>query len=144
MPENKPPEIKTEVIEPAQNPKKEVAKQPEPAVAIKEPLPEMDFKLSHEERILAFLRKQNADRFTSMNDFLKSLYPLPKEKAPIPWQQQPNMKKLRHTLVNMAQSGKIEIFHPRYKQLGMVHYPDTTGVTHYYHLGDITIEAKIL
>lgn len=101
---------------------------------------EMDTKLSHEERILAYLESRSG--FVKINDFLKSLYPIPKQNSPVAWMDQGNMKRLRVLIEKMQAEGKIEISANSHDKLGRPYYPDdTTLKTAYYHLGTVVIEC---
>jgi len=103
---------------------------------------ETDAKLSHEERILAFIDSRKGDGNVKLNDFLKSLYPIPKANMPAAWTDQGAMKRLRVLLEKMQQEGKIEIISNSHNRLGRPYYPDdTTLKTEYYHLGTVLLEC---
>jgi len=101
-------------------------------------------ELSIDQKIVNFLKSRAAGQFIKINDFLKSLFPLPKNNEPIEWQKQAAMKSLRATLQNMEQTGRIQFPNTAYQQLGKAYWPDDkTGITHYHHLGTVIIEAKL-
>lgn len=101
-------------------------------------------KLSTQERIVEFLRSRGTGQFIRINDFLKSLYPLPKNNEPVEWQKQTAMKSLKAILDGMVVKRDILVSNNSYLLLGKAYWPDdTTGVTHYHHLGTVNIEAKL-
>lgn len=120
---------------------------PEPAKEEPKPQPpyrkELDPKLSFEDRIIAFLDSRNTIEFVKMNDFLKSLYPLPKPNHPVAWMDQGAMKRLRILLEKMQAEGKIQIQSNAHHKLGTAYYPDTvTMKTEYHNLSSVVIDAK--
>lgn len=56
---------------------------------------EADASLSMEERIAAFVENRGGEVFVKLNDFLKSLYPLPRFNEPPVWLQQGSNKQIR-------------------------------------------------
>lgn len=100
---------------------------------------------SPSEKIINFLKSRNAVTFIRLNDFLKSLYPLPKNNEPFEWQQQTKMKTLRAIIDGMVVNKQIVTSTNSYLQLGKPYWPDdSTGKTHYHHIGSLVIEAKLL
>lgn len=106
---------------------------------------EVDSGGSPSEKILNFLKSRNSGSFVRLNDFLKSLYPMPKNNEPFEWQQQTKMKTLRAIINGMVVNRQIATSTNSYMQLGKSYWPDdSTGKTHYHHLGSLVIEAKLL
>lgn len=107
--------------------------------------PEPVAEMSVSERVLSFLKSRNTGTFVRVNDYLKSLYSLPKNNEPVEWQQQAKMKTLRAILHGMVVNKQIVFSTNAYEQLGKPYWPDdSTGKTHYHHLGSLMIEAKLL
>lgn len=107
--------------------------------------PELDHSKSHEERILAFLEGRKTGDFVKLNDFLKSLYPLPKPGMLPQFTDQPTMKKLKHLFSKMQSEGKVVFSTNYFERLGK-HYYDGTDVeqkTKYHNITTVPIEAKI-
>ena len=144
MPENQTPstEVKTEeteVIAPI------VEAAPKPPVVVEEVKPavrpEMDFKLSHKERITAFVADKKGT--IRLNDFLKSLWPISKPPIPPAITDQANMRKLRVDLLDLQKEGKFKLS-SSINRLGKAHFPDQTTLrTHYYDLTNLIIEAEV-
>lgn len=100
--------------------------------------------LTMEEKILEFLKSRATGQFVRINDFLKSLYPISRNNEPIEWQKQTTMKNLRFILENMEKNRQLYFSNNAYQNLGKAYWPDdTTGITHYHHLGSVVIESKI-
>lgn len=95
----------------------------------------------HKERILAFLESRKGQGTIKLNDFLKSLYPLPKGLEVPQHQSQGNLRKLRQDLRELQQEGKISFTNDSFEQLGNPHFPDqATGKTYYKNIMDTPIE----
>lgn len=157
MPENQTPstEVKTEeteiiapVVESAPEPPVVVEVVPEvkeaaPIVEEVKPVvrPEMDFRLSHKERIIAFMEGKKGT--IRLNDFLKSLWPISKPPIPPAITDQANMRKLRVDLLELQKEGKFKLS-ASINRLGKAHFPDQTTLrTHYYDLTNLIIEAEV-
>lgn len=105
--------------------------------------PESDKGLPFDVRIEKFLEGRSNGQFIKLNDFLKSLYPLPKPNETPAWATQSTAKMLRLLLIKMQSEGRISIQNNMHLKLGVHHYPDsTTGKVAYRNLGDVIIEAK--
>lgn len=105
--------------------------------------PELDKNLSFDVRIEKFLESRNSGQFIKLNDFLKSLYPLPRPNETPAWATQSAAKQLRLVLIKMQSEGRITIQNNMHLKLGAHHYPDaTTGKVAYRNLSDVIIEAK--
>jgi len=105
--------------------------------------PELDKNLPFDVRIEKFLESRNNGQFIKLNDFLKSLYPLPKPNEAPEWAKQSAAKQLRLLLIKMQSEGRIIISNNMHLKLGAHHYPDTTtGKVAYRNIGDVIIECK--
>ncbi len=121
----------------------EVAAAAPPPVVV-EPRKETDKNLPIDERIVAYLESRTSPDFVKLNDFLKSLYPLPKMAEPPVWLSQGVSKQIKNLLTDMQTQGRVTIRDNRHLMLGMAYYPDSTTLkTHYYNLNNVVIEASV-
>jgi hypothetical protein len=155
------PVIETESIEPIQEEKKEPVIETETLVGFSNlvktdevisktvPIadapnrPENDRKLSHEKRILAYIESRHTGDFIKLNDFLKSLYPLPKLNEKPSWQHQGAMRKLRQDLMAMRDRGEIVFSNTNPERLGDNYHVGEERRRKDYNIGDLIIEAKL-
>lgn len=97
--------------------------------------------LSIGQKITNFIDSRDGD--IKLNDFLKSLFPLPKNGEPPVWLQQGANRTLRGTLEGMRQRGEINILNNAHMKLGECYWPDSkTGRTEHYNLNTLPIIAK--
>jgi len=139
------PKVEEGVVE--ETPKSEEVKQTFAAPVSEPPKvfynKESDKSLSMEERIEAFMESRSKGNYIRLNDFLKSLYPIPKQNEPPAWSNQVESKKIRNLLNKMQTEGKIFILNDIHLRLGKHHYPDAnTMKTEYHSLANLIIEAK--
>lgn len=107
-------------------------------------LAEADTSLPLSDRLDAFLAKKKGQTLR-LNDFLKSLYPVPVMGARPRWEDQGEMKRLRVLLANYSATGKIEVSNNLYQQLGTFYYGESSDpVTKYHNLATIILETKVL
>lgn len=107
-------------------------------------LAEADTSLPFSDRLDAFLAKKKGTT-VRLNDFLKSLYPVPVIGARPRWEDQGEMKRLRVLLANYSATGKIEVSNNLYQQLGTFYYGESSDpVTKYHNLATIILETKVL
>ncbi len=104
---------------------------------------EMDKDAPHEERIIGFLKSRGANDFVPINDFLKSLFPLPLPGTQPEWKRQERSKYLKGLLSRMVEAGQIKIKSDHYKELGRHYYPDGQIETRYKDISNMLIEAKL-
>lgn len=105
--------------------------------------PESNPRLSHKDRIVAFLDARKGAGKVKLNDFIKSLFPLSRE-AQAGHTVQGNMKKLKLDLTQLTDEGKIRLTSNSFERLGKAHFPDNaTGKTHYYDVTNVVIEAEV-
>lgn len=133
-------EKKELVAPPLPEPKKEeLVKEP----VTYEPLPPVKEDLSMEKKIEKFLNDRSKGEYIKMNDFLKSLFGVPKGNEPPAWAYQSSSKQLRVLLENMQKMGKLTVKNNFHLKLGTAYYPDdTTLKTHYYSLNTVIIECR--
>ena len=97
--------------------------------------------LSMEDKIVQFIDSKTGD--IKINDFLKSLFGVPKFNEPPTWVTQGASKQLRVLLTDMQRKGLISIYGDGHSKLGTFYYPDmTTGLTAYHNLNTVPIIAK--
>lgn len=94
--------------------------------------------LSIEQKILDFI-KSREDGVIRMNEFLKSLYGIPKVNEPATWLQKGESKSLRYTLEKMQADGLIKMANDNYKQLGQFYHAGEQQETKHYNLSDTEI-----
>ena len=94
------------------------------------------------DRILAYLKNRPATGFIKLNDFLKSLFPLPAVAAPPLWTVQHENKILKVILDKMQTDGLIVINNNQHKKLATHYYDGDDPVTRYWNIGNTIIEAK--
>jgi len=99
-------------------------------------------EMSMEDKISSFLQSRTGE--VRMNDFLKSLFPIPKHNEPPILLLQSSSRVLRKVLDDMQSKGQIIIINNLHHRLGDPYYPDsTTGKTEYYNLNTLQIQAKV-
>ncbi len=162
MPTNQTPEVKPTVVKPEEIKKvdspieaaaekkqeesleaKAAEVKKEPSIApVSEVAKSTSTKLkNHKERILDYVRGKSGD--VKLNDFIKSFWtphPGPREQG---HENQGNMRKLRKDLMELESEGRLLFTSPVYQRLGDAYWPDNSGKTHYYHVGNTPIEAKL-
>ena len=100
----------------------------------------MDKTLSFEERIEAYI--EDKKEFVKLNDFLKSLYEIPKFNEPPVYIHKGEMKRMRILLDNMQSHGKIQIKDNGHGKLGNHYYEGEQQYAKFWHIANLTIEAK--
>ncbi len=99
-------------------------------------------KKSMEQRIIDYINSRDGGEI-KLNDFLKSLFEVPKLNEPTQWLSQAASKQLRVLLDKMKKEGSISLANDNYLHLGTFYYPDAqTGRTHYHTLNTVQIVAK--
>lgn len=140
--EVKQPEPQPESItEPVIEEQKTVEELPKPVVKeefISYPtLPEKPF----EERITEFLDSREGGEI-KMNDFLKSLYPVPMYGVPPEYLSQGSSRYLRKVLEDLQAAGKVTVLNNAHRRLGEHYYNDGTGVAAKHNISTIQIVVK--
>lgn len=114
-------------------------------VALEEVKPEVPtlpaVELTQEEKILKFL--DGKKDYVKMNDFLKSLYPVPTFSAPAAWLNQAVSKTLKGLLESMVKDGLIEIANNNHGMLGKHYYEGVDAKQRHHNLTTVEIWAKI-
>lgn len=95
-----------------------------------------------EEKILAFLEERSKGNFIKLNDFLKSLYPLPKPNNPPLWATQLEGKRLRILLATMQAKGNLTLRNNCHLKLGSAYYEGEQQVLKHHTLATTIIEAQ--
>ena len=125
-------------------------KEEEPVIEIPEPIKEvviekvvdLSVELSLEQRIINFIDSRDAGEI-KMNDFLKSLFGVPKIGELPTWLNQGASRKIRQLLDDMVKNSQIIIQGNSHLRLGTFYYPDSsTGKTAYRNLSDVNIVVK--
>lgn len=127
---------------------KEVEKVPEPVIVAEAVVENVVYPISKpaddlpmEQKIENFL--EGKDGFVRANDFLKSLFGIPKFNEPAQWLQQGNSKLLKATLEKMVANNDIVVKDNRHRLLGQPYYPDTTtGKQQHRNLNNVEILIK--
>jgi len=98
-------------------------------------------EISIETKILNFL--EGKEGFVRANDFLKSVFGLPKLNEPPQWLKQGNSKLLKSVLEAMQVSEAITVQNNSHRLLGQPYYPDTTtGKQEHRNLNNVEIFIK--
>jgi len=90
-------------------------------------------ELSMEEKIVNFFNSREAGT-VKMNDFLKSLYPLPKFNEPAEYLRQGRSKELKGILTKLQAEGKILLADNNHLKLGSFYYTDGDTQTKYHNI----------
>lgn len=77
-----------------------------------------------------------------LNDFIKSLFLIPKINEPAIYLTQENSRYIRHVLENMQLDCKINIVNDLHKRLGEHWYEPETGIAKRHNLSTVKIVAK--
>ena len=94
-----------------------------------------------EEKIVAFLDSREGTDI-KLNDFLKSLFGVPKFNEPPNWLSQGASKQLRVLLGDMQTKGLISISNNMHTKLGTFYYEGNSPVTLYHSLNTVPLVAK--
>lgn len=97
--------------------------------------------LSMEDKILNFIDSR-PDGEIKMNDFLKSLYPLPKFNEPAVYLQQAKAKELKGVLAKLESEGKVSFVGNGHTKLGKFYYEGNDTVTKYHNILTTQIVVK--
>lgn len=98
-------------------------------------------ELSMGERILNFIDSRN-DGEIKLNDFLKSLYPLPKLGEPALYLRQDKAKELKGALTGLEKGGKVTFVGNGHTKLGKFYYEGNDTVTKYHNILTTQIVVK--
>jgi len=95
------------------------------------------------ESFLDFLEKKANGTYIKVNDYLKSLYPLPKGAEPPKWNNQQEMKIMKNWLQKMVSEGAITVKANRHLDLGRPFYEGVQQKQRFHHLSTINLEVKL-
>ncbi len=112
----------------------EPVKEPQPVVQVEE--------LSDEQKVLNFIDTRGISGDIRLNDFLKSLFPMPKFNEPPVWTQQNTSKYLKGLLDKMVREGKLVISDNAHLKLGQFYYHGDSPQTQHHTLNTVNIVAK--
>lgn len=100
-----------------------------------------DEELSMEQRIINFIETRSGE--IRLNEFLKSLFPIPTNGEPSQCLQQGTSRMLRSLLEDMQAKSQIVISENRHRLLGQSYYPDSsTGKQEHYNLNTLILTVK--
>ncbi|HMW11465.1 MAG TPA: hypothetical protein PJ987_13595 [Bacteroidia bacterium] len=143
------PEVITEVV--TETPEPEIVQDNEPPVVeyVEERQPDIIQEESKERAaddtieasILKYLDSKGEGEHL-LNDFLKSLFPIPKFNEPAIYLTQENSRYIRHVLENMQLECKINIVNDLHRKLGEHWYEPETGIARRHNLSTVKIVAK--
>jgi hypothetical protein len=98
-------------------------------------------ELTNEEKLLRFLESRDKGEI-KLNDFLKSLYGVPKYNEPALWLKQSSSKEIRNMLDKLNKQGDYQVVNGNHLRLGAFYYPDTTTMkTEYHNLNTVPISV---
>ncbi len=95
------------------------------------------------QKLIEFLKDKAANDFIQANDFLKSLYPVPKAGEVAEWKSQPEMKKMRAWLNGLTQSSQISIKLNKHNDLGRPYYEGQQQYQRHYDLSNLPLLIKM-
>ena len=143
------PEVITEVV--TETPEPEIVQDNEPPVVeyVEERQPDIIQEESKERladetmeaSILKYLESKGEGEHL-LNDFIKSLFPIPKFNEPSIYLTQENSRYIMHVLENMQMEGKISIVNNLHRRLGAHWYEPETNIAKRHNLSTVKIVAK--
>jgi len=98
-------------------------------------------ELSMEQKILNFIESRQPGEIR-MNDFLKSLFPVPKFGEPPLWTQKGESKRLRIVLDELQKQRLIQVVNNMHLKLGQFYHEGETQQTKHHNLNTVTIVVK--
>ena len=96
-----------------------------------------------EEKIISFVTEKSKGEFVRLNEFLKSLYGVPKLGAPMPYLLQQESKKLKLMLSQMVANGQLQVKNNDHLKLGKNYYEGEEQFQKHYNINNLILEAKI-
>jgi len=108
---------------------------------VKEPVVQAE-ESSDEQKLLNFIDTRGISGDIRLNDFLKSLFPMPKLNEPPVWTQQNTSKYLKGLLDKMVREGKLVISGNTHLKLGQFYYHGDSPQTQHHTLNTVNIVAK--
>jgi len=138
---DEPPSVTLEEVKEVEKVEEKKSEVPEP-IKVVEPINTVfDDNLTIEQKIENFLEGKNG--FVRANDFLKSVFGIPKFNEPPKWLNQGSSKLLKKTLDSMVANKTIVVQDNKHRLLGQPYYPDsTTGKQQHRNLNNVEIYLK--
>lgn len=143
------PEVISEVV--TETPEPEIVQEIEPPVVeyVEERIPDI-IQEESKERVADDTMEASIVKYLDgkgegehlLNDFLKSLFPIPKFNEPAIYLTQENSRYIRHVLENMQLECKINIVNDLHRKLGEHWYEPETGIAKRHNLSTVKIVAK--
>lgn len=99
--------------------------------------------VNHGKAILDFLESRHTGQFIKINDFLKSLYPVPNGKEKPAWEDQGNMRRLQKTLMDLSANEGVLFLNLNHTRLGDNYHDGEERRRKDYNIADLTIEARL-
>lgn len=100
-----------------------------------------DLELSMEQKIINFIESRPSGEIR-MNDFLKSMFPVPKFGEPPLWMNKGENKRLRLVLEDLQRKGYVNFISNTHLKLGQFYHDGDGQHTKHYNLGTINLVAK--
>jgi hypothetical protein len=97
---------------------------------------------TNEEKIVAFIESRTGGDTVRLNEFLKSLYPLPQRNEPPLWLNQGTSKQIKVLLSKMQADGLISIVNNTHELLGKFYHAGEQQITQHRNLNNVDILAK--
>lgn len=97
--------------------------------------------MTDKQKVLAYIESRSGSEI-QLNDFLKSLFPFPKNNEPAEWVKQGSSKYLKELLSTMQSEGDILLTDNSHLRLGRCYHKGEQQLTCHYNLNDIKIIAK--
>lgn len=95
------------------------------------------------QKLISFLEEKANGTYIRSNEFLKSLYPLPKGNEPAKWNSQQEMKIMKNWLQKMVADGLITVKAGRHNDLGRPFYEGVQQKQRFYNLQTLILEIKL-
>lgn len=95
------------------------------------------------QKLIEFLKDKAANDFIQANDFLKSLYPVPKAGEVAEWKSQPEMKKMRAWLNGLVNDRQIVVKSNKHNDLGRTYYEGQQQYQRHYDLSNLQLHIKM-
>lgn len=94
-------------------------------------------------KLIEFLKDKAKEDFIQANDFLKSLYPVPKAGEVAEWKSQPEMKKMRAWLNGLVDSRQIVVKSNVHNDLGRTYYEGAQQYQRHHNLATLNLLIKM-
>ena len=98
--------------------------------------------INYKEQIRSFVHEKGDKDFVKVNDFLKSLFPVPKQNEVPAWKNQQVSKQIRNAINDLRDTGDIELRNADHEKLGKFYYIENNSVTQHHDINSVDIFAK--